>query len=86
MFDYKSNEMNEKFKGNTERLDHDKLLNKEILGLYLIGEISYKEMYERLDLTEQQGRDFLEGLAFQLSKHVSRDDRNLNISLWDSEE
>lgn len=83
MFGYQSKEM-KKFKGNTKELHLHELRNKEIVGLFLIGEISYKEMSEVLDLSEQDAKDLIEGLSFQLSRNVLRDDHKLQVDVWES--
>lgn len=82
MFGYVSKEM-KKFKANTSELNLQELRNKEIVGLYMIGEISYKEMCEALLLSGDEGRDLIEGLSFQLSRNIVRDDDDLKVNVWE---
>jgi hypothetical protein len=85
MFGYQSKEM-KKFTSNAKELELSQLQNKEIIGLFMIGEISYKEMNQVLDLSEQEARDLIEGLSFQLSRNVLRDDRELQVDVWEPSE
>lgn len=80
MLNYRSKEMH-KFHANTQELNLSELRNKEIIGLFMIGEVSYYEMSEALDLSEQEARDLIEGLAHQLSKNVVRDDSDKSVDV-----
>lgn len=85
MFGYPSKEM-KKFKSNTKELELTELRNAEIIGLFMIGEISYKQMSRVLGLSEQEARDLVEGLSFQLSRNVARNDDDIQVDVWEPTE
>lgn len=84
MLSYQSEEMM-KWKGDFKGIKMDVLQNKEIVGLYMIGQISYKKMLRLLGLSSVEGRELLEGLSFQLSRNVLRDDSEFKINLLDDQ-
>jgi len=81
MFGYQSVEM-KKFRANTSELDLHLLRNKEIIGLFMIGQISISELKEVLDMSDKETNELIEGLSFQLSRNVLRDDDDLQVDVW----
>lgn len=83
MLGYQSEEMM-KWQVDTKGIKVEHLQNKEIVGLYMIGMISYNKMLRELGMTKEEGRELLEGLAYQLSRNVLRDDSRFksNIDVW----
>lgn len=83
MFGYQSEEML-KWQKDIKGMKVEQLQNKEIVGLYMIGMISYNKMLRALGMTKEEGRELLEGLAYQLSRNVLRDDSQFksNIDVW----
>lgn len=81
MFGYQSVEM-KKFKANTSELDLHQLRNREIVGLFMIGQISISELKEALDLSDHETNELIEGLSFQLSRNIVRDDDDLQVDVW----
>lgn len=82
MLNYRSKEI-KKFKANTDELNLSELRNKEIIGLFMLGQISYYQMNEVLGLSEKEARELIEGLSFQLSQNVVRDDSETTVDVWE---
>ena len=81
MLGYPSKEI-KKLKANTKELRLRKLMNQEIVGLYMIGEISYHQLLNVLDISKEEGQELLKGLSLTLSQNVLRDDSELNVDVW----
>lgn len=85
MYGYQSKELL-KLKTNVNDLDVSQMQNKEIVGLFLIGELSYKQMLEVLGLSDKEGRDLLHGLGDELGRSICRDDEDYQVAVWEATE
>ena len=79
MFGNKSKEM-KKYRTNINELAINELKNEEIIGLYLIGDLSYKETKDALGLTIKEMNELIESFANLFSLHVLRDDKDVEIN------
>lgn len=81
MFTYRSNEA-KKINIPMKNLDLNKMTNKEIVGLFFIGAISYQELLTTLGLSEKEGMEFIEGMSKELNLHILRDDEEAQKESW----
>jgi len=83
MFGYPSEEI-KKLTVNLHELNFQKLRNKELVGLFLLGKLSYKDIKNELGLDDRGARDLIDGLAFQLSRNITRDDEEMQVPVWEA--
>lgn len=71
-----------KVESNIDEIDLTKLQSHEILGFYLIGEISFGKLVELLEVDYQEARMFVSGLGKQVEDFSNKDDENVEVELW----
>ena len=79
MYKYTTNEAK---KINIPSLSLEKLNNEELVGLYLIGHLSYKELQSALDLDDNQVIELINGIQLIISQLILRDDEDSQADAW----